>query len=75
MLSRIVAKAERNGRPGYAVELTTAGEAMAALWRGELQMWYNMHQREEGAVFDCNSRKFLDHVVWFVDEVRKCGNC
>ncbi len=36
ILSRIVKKAERDGKPGYAVELTPAGEAMAALWRGML---------------------------------------
>ncbi|MBR5549432.1 MAG: hypothetical protein IKU71_06850 [Kiritimatiellae bacterium] len=34
VLSRIVKKTERDGRPGYAVELLPAGEAMAALWRG-----------------------------------------
>ena len=39
VLSRIVEKAERDGRPGYAVELTPAGEAMAALWRGIHARW------------------------------------
>ena len=34
VLSHIVKKTERDGKPGYAVELTSAGEAMAALWRG-----------------------------------------
>jgi len=34
VLSRIVKKMERDGKPGYTVELTQAGEAMAALWRG-----------------------------------------
>ena len=32
ILSRIVKKAERDGKPGYAVELTPAGGAMAALY-------------------------------------------
>ena len=39
VLSRIVKKTERDGKPGYAVELTSAGEAMAALWRGIHARW------------------------------------
>ena len=39
LLSRIVKKTERDGKPGYAVELTSAGEAMAALWRGIHARW------------------------------------
>ena len=32
VLSRIVTKMERDGKPGYAVELTPVGEAMAAVF-------------------------------------------
>ncbi|MBQ7190973.1 MAG: hypothetical protein IJR99_16335 [Kiritimatiellae bacterium] len=39
VLSRIVKKVERDGKSGYAVELTPAGEAMAALWRGIHARW------------------------------------
>lgn len=39
VLSRIVKKTERDGRPCYTVELTPAGEAMAALWRGIHARW------------------------------------
>ena len=39
VLSRIVKKTERDGKPGYAVELTSAGEAMAALWCGIHARW------------------------------------
>ena len=34
VLSRIVEKVGRDGKLAYGVELTAAGEAMAALWRG-----------------------------------------
>ena len=39
VLSRIVKKTGRDGKPGYAVELTPAGEAMAALWRTTHARW------------------------------------
>ena len=39
VLSHIVTKTERDGKPGYAVELTPAGGAMAALWRGIHARW------------------------------------
>lgn len=39
VLSRVVEKTGRDGRSGYAVELTPAGESMAALWRGIHARW------------------------------------
>ena len=39
VLSRVVEKTGRDGRSGYAVELTPAGEAMAALWRATHARW------------------------------------
>ena len=39
VLSRIVEKVGRDGKRAYGVELTAAGEAMAALWRGVHARW------------------------------------
>ena len=39
VLSRIVEKVGRDGKLAYGVELTAAGEAMAALWRGIHARW------------------------------------
>ena len=38
-MSRIVGKVGRDGKPAYGIELTAAGEAMAALWRGVHTRW------------------------------------